>query len=414
MNDISYSSINMCRSCSSEKIEEFINLGKQPLANGLKKSDSQTDQLFPLRLLYCHNCTLVQLGETVDQERLFQEYFWVTGTSETAKKYADVFFKKVVSITALDPKSTVIEIASNDGTFLYPFGKHGYNILGIDPAKNIAEIANANGIPTWDVFWNTQTAEKVKEKHGPADIVFARNVIPHVSELHEVIKGIRHVLKKDGVGIIEFHSAATIQKELHYDSIYHEHLSYFSLKSLSALLGSFLLYPFHVEESPISGGSFVLFFSLNSNRKQTALLKEKYLLEEKNMINDINSWINFATSCMKHSALSKELIKPYLSKTIIGYGASARSSTYLNYCQFDHSVVKAIIDKNRLKQGYYTPGTSIPIISLQQGLAYKPDMLFVLGWNFKDEILNECSNAGFKGPFLIPFPQKPYMMQKVN
>ena len=254
--------INKCRISGSDILLPILDLGKQPLANSLKKIKNEVETEFPLSISFCPKSFLVQLNETIDKNILFKNYIWLTGTSAVANIYADVFSKKIINNLKIEKDSFIVEIASNDGTFLKSFVKKGYkNVLGIDPAFNLAKLANKNGIKTLPEFMNSTTANTIVLKYDKAKVVIARNVIPHVSDILEVIQGINILLKDDGYGIIEFHNAKTILEELHYDSIYHEHLFYFSIKSISLLLKNFQLIPFDISFSPISGGSCVIYFS---------------------------------------------------------------------------------------------------------------------------------------------------------
>ena len=403
-----YTNIQKCRVNGSNNLITILELGKQPLANALKKVPDEIEDKFPLTLMYCPESSLVQLKETIDKEVLFSNYTWVTGTSPTTRDYAMLFFQRAVETVKPDLNDLIIEIASNDGTFLMSFLQHGYNnVLGIDPAKNIVEVANQRGVRTLDRFWGKQISEEIVSEFGNAKIVIARNVIPHVSELHDVIAGIEYTLGDDGIGIIEFHYAGQILQELHYDSIYHEHLCYFSIKSISYLLALYDLVPFHIDTSPISGGSYVIYFSRKKRQQSENYLN---LLEKEDLIgvNDIQTWEAFAKSCYEHREKSIDIAESFSSKTVLGFGASARSSTYLNFCGFDSTHIKAIIDNNPLKQGMYSPGVSIPIVSLTEGMQMNPDLIFILAWNFRDEIVRECRINGYKGEFLVAFPQSPY------
>lgn len=403
-----YTNIQKCRVSDSHNLITILELGKQPLANALKKAPDVREDKFPLTLMYCPESSLVQLKETIDKEVLFSDYTWVTGTSPTTREYAMLFFQRAVETVNPDFNDLIIEIASNDGTFLMPFLQHGYhNVLGVDPAKNIVEVANQRGVRTLDRFWGKEISAEIVSKFGNAKIVIARNAIPHVSELHDVIAGIEHALGDNGIGIIEFHYAGQILQELHYDSIYHEHLCYFSIKSISYLLALYDLVPFHIDTSPISGGSYVIYFS-RKKRQQS----DNYLdfIERENLIgvNDVKAWKAFAQSCYKHRGKSTDIATSFSSKTVLGFGASARSSTYLNSCGFDSTHIKAIIDNNPLKQGMYSPGASIPIVPLTEGMRMNPDLIFILAWNFRDEIVRECRINGYKGKFLVAFPRSPY------
>jgi len=392
-----------CRSCRSEHIQRIIELGRQPLANSLRRDLRDGEHQYPLTLCFCNNCSLVQLEETVPKEKLFSNYIWLTGTSKSTQKYAKLFFQNVKKISKIKKKDLILEIASNDGTFLKPFVRVGYNVLGIDPAKNISNIANKHGIKTINAFWDEHIASKVEKKHGKAKVIIARNVIPHVKDLHSVIQGIAMMLKKEGVGVIEFHSAVTILQELHYDSIYHEHLYYFTLHTLERLLEKNNLYTFHVDTSSISGGSYVVYFSKQLKVKTSAYQKYK-ALEKKSGVLELKKWEIFRERCLEHKARSLKFFKKNFPQTIIGFGASARSATYMNYCGISSMDIKVMIDNNVSKQGFLTPGSLVPILSLQEGLSYDPNLIFIFAWNFKEEIIKTCRHAGYKGEFVTAFP----------
>ena len=341
---------------------------------------------------------------------MFDHYVWVTGTASATKEYSNVFAERVILNTGINKQDLIIEIASNDGTFLKPFIKKGFkNSLGIDPARNIASIANKDGVKTLHKFWNSSLATKIISDYGAAKIIFARNVIPHVSELLDVIKGIQICLSNSGTGIIEFHYSGKILKELQYDSIYHEHLCYFSIKSMTYLLNKFSLYPFHIETSPISGGARVIYFS-KSVKEESNELKKEIEKEKKNKINELETWRGFAERVISHKEKTLQMINDLDQKVILGFGSSARSQTYLNFCKIDNRQLCAIVDNNPLKEGMYAPGSSIPIVSLQKGLSMNPDVIFVLAWNFLDEIMSECINSGYQGEFLVPFPNEPHYL----
>ena len=402
-----YEIITRCRISKSELID-VLHLGEQPLANSLKNNQKNSEEKFPLSISFCEESSLLQLNETVDKEVLFDHYVWVTGTSKTTQRYANAFADRLISNLDLKQEDFIIEIASNDGTFLNPFLTKGYNnVLGVDPAKNIAEIANRNGINTLQEFWSSSLANQIVADSGQAKVLFARNVIPHVSELLDVMKGIEFVLRDDGVGIIEFHDAGKILKELHYDSIYHEHLCYFSIESMTYLLNRFALHPFHIEKSPISGGSRVIYFS-KEKRQKTPDLQEAVIEENSNKVNKLSSWKDFAKRTITHRKETLDILESLNGKTIIGFGSSARSQTYLNYCGINSEKINAIIDNNPLKQGMYAPGSSIPIVDFEQGMKLNPDLIFILAWNFRDEIVKQCNMYGYTGDFLVPFPNKPY------
>ena len=413
MNTI-FETINSCRVCSSSKISEVMSLGDQPPANSLYKKKQDIPPSVPLRLMFCEGCYTVQLGEDVDPEYLFTNYLWITGTSDTANQYSKDFVKKALSYSNKNNKDLfVVEVASNDGTFLEQFQNKGCRVLGIDPATNIASIASQKGIPTEANFFSNELAKTLVNSHGYADFVYARNVIPHVKEIHSVLSGIETLLTEEGVGIIEFHNAGLLLEELHYDYIYHEHLFYYTLTSISSLLKRHGLYLFDVSLSPISGGSWVVYFSRQQREKSEVLIKAQTSeTEVKN--NKKSSWINFSKEAKSHSKDLSVLVKKEVNTygKIVAYGASARSSTLLNYCGINSDHISVIIDKNPLKHGLFTAGSNIPIVSYEQGLDYikQSDVILLLAWNFKDEIIEDLRLSGYKGNFIIPLPGKPHII----
>jgi len=411
-----YKTIKKCRICKHNNLKSVLDLESQPPANSLYLKGDDPAVEVALRLLYCHNCSTVQLGEDVNPNYLFNNYLWVSGTASGAEKYSYQFVKKALKkIEGLSSeKPYVIEIASNDGTFLKRFIDSNCKVLGIDPAKNIAELANNNGIPTIAEFFTLDLANELIGKDGKADMIFARNVIPHVKEIHSVIAGISALLKNNGVGIIEFHNANLILEEVQYDYIYHEHLFYFTLKTMSDLLERHGLFCYDLSSSPISGGSWVVYFSKNKKLKSKKILE----LEAKELHSEINSydhWLLFSENVKKHAEKLKKLVNDNDNK-IIAYGASARSSTLLNFCGINSDQISVIIDKNPLKQGLLTAGSNIPIVSLEdcKEELKSATKILLLAWNFKEEIIDELKSLGFTGEFIIPLPGDPRIISTID
>ena len=390
----------------------MLNLGKQPPANSLYSLDDDHPEDVPLRLVYCQKCSTVQLGEDVNPAYLFGNYLWITGTSIVAEQYSHKFVKKALSelIDSNIKKPYVIEIASNDGTFLKRFIEKGCKVLGVDPAKNIAELAVENGIPTRNDFFTIELAKTLLKENGKSDIIFARNVIPHVKEIHSAISGMSVLLKENGVGIIEFHNVGLVLEELHYDYIYHEHLFYYTLKTISGLINRHGLYVYDVMYSPISGGSWVVYFSKGKKEKSGKLIDaERYELDNK--INSYHRWESFSEKVTQHANKLREMVIHENTK-ILAYGASARSSTLLNFCRITSEHISSVIDKNPLKKGLITAGSNIPIISFEEGLKEIKDAkkILLLAWNFQDEIIQELRGVGFSGKFIVPLPGSPQIL----
>lgn len=389
-----------CKVCQGE-LQTILDLGKQPPANSLFKL--KKPKVFSLVLTFCKKCTLLQLLSFPNKEYLFNKYFWVTGTSIAAQKYAKVFYKKVSK--KIKPKSKVLEIASNDGTFLKEFKKNHHYTIGIDPAKNIVKIANMNGIKTLPKFFDYNCAIRVKRIFEP-DFIFARNVIPHVSDIHSVIKGISYLCNSKTQVAIEFHYAGEIYKGLQYDSIYHEHIFYFTVQSLVKILKQYNLFAYDVFSSPISGGSLVLMIS-KTKKKISNNLKRKIQYEDKEMLNDIKTWRLFSKKVKIHKKLFlKKINKIYKSQgRLCAYGASARSSTLLNFLGLNDKIIDFIIDQNKLKEGFKTPGSCIKIYSFKK-IANKINnynFILLLAWNFKKEIKNFLKQKKYLGKIITPF-----------
>jgi len=403
-----HEAISVCRICNQGKIEIILDLGEHPPANSLREDLDECVPAIPLTLVRCSNCGTVQLSETVAPEYLFRDYVWVTGTSATAHDYSDLFCEEMFKRCGKDPQF-VMEVASNDGTFLKRFKDKGCRVLGVDPAQNIAKIANKKGIFTLPEFFGLSVAESIVGERGQADCIYARNVVPHVDNVHDVISGIARCLKAGGTGAIEFHYARVILEELHYDSIYHEHLYYFSLRSIFFLLQKHGLKAFDLMESPISGGSVVLYFSAKEKTSGESL-RRKLEEEDDSGMNAREAWQKFAESCRKHR---KELIRLVSEEVdtgsrMVGYGASARSSTLLNYCGINQTHLSCIADQNPLKHNKLTAGTHIPILSPDEVFAENPDVILLLAWNFKEEILSILKDKySFSGKLLLPLPGTP-------
>ena len=400
--------IQSCRLCAHTVLENILDVTTQPPANSLRAPNESEPVSVPLVLCRCEACGTIQLTETVDPVYLFSHYVWVTGTSAAAKHYAPTFSELVLARARPDVLQ-VLEVASNDGTFLRPFLFKGHNVVGVDPAANIAEVANKAGVRTHSEFFGRDAAAKLLSQYGGFDVVFARNVIPHVKDPNDVVAGMVQALAPGGLLAIEFHRADVILEELHYDSIYHEHLFYHSLASMELLARSHGLSAFDVTVSPISGGSYVAYFSREPKPPSVAL-SEARAREERLGIAGAEAWRRFAAHCKtRRDALRREFESlQSAGGRIIGFGASARSSTLLNFAGIDSSILACIADNNPLKSGRLTPGTNVPIVSSEEAFRVRPDAVLLLAWNFEDEIIREIQKThGWSGPVLIPLPGQP-------
>ncbi len=404
------SRIERCRSCGDTGIRSFFDLGEQPFANSLLRSPDADERRYPLELTFCPNCGLVQLTYTADPEALFSHYIWVTGTSSAVRSRADRFCEEALAhLQGGRPESYVLEIASNDGTFLKPFMARGIEVLGVDPAANVVEEANAEGVPTRVAFFGERVAREVARDRGRPDLVMARNVLAHVANLHDFVEGISYLVADQGLAAIEFHYGKMIQEGLQYDSIYHEHLCYFTAQSAAVLLERSGLEIVDIGESPISGGALVMYARrAGSARTDTA---RRYLDNEKAAgTNDLESWRAFAEGARQHREALLEIVDAELARgrRVVGYGASARSSTLLNFCGIDRRRLDMIADRNPMKSGLFTAGTRIPIHPPERVMETNPDTILVLAWNFLDEITGILRDRfGFNGHLIVPLPDLP-------
>lgn len=397
-----------CRLFPNSALEPVIDFGWAPLANSLRESSDATAPAAPLILKFSERAKCGQLSVTVDPAQLFSQYVWVTGTSATATAYSKLFCKQMLE--AKPDAKKVVEIASNDGTFLLPFKERELQVLGIDPAENIALKAKQVGIPTEVLFFDKKSAESLLSRYGKFDLIYARNVLPHVPDPREIIEGIAGLLSPTGVGAIEFHSSKTILEELHYDSIYHEHIYYLTLTTVSDLLHSYELKPFDLFRSPISGGSLVLLFSLES-RTPSESLKDELASEESSDVLKLSGWKRFGEAVAKHQSIFKNLIQSEKNegRKLVGYGASARSMTLLHATDTAR-LLNSIVDNNPLKQGLYSSTGAIPILSGEEAFATNPDTIVLLAWNFTTEIMKLLKERhNFSGNVIVPLPGAPFL-----
>ncbi|MDZ4295932.1 MAG: methyltransferase domain-containing protein, partial [Patescibacteria group bacterium] len=285
--------ITRCRICLGSVLRPFFDLGRQPFSHTLYKAIPHREHRYPLALVWCKRCALVQLNHTAEPEELFSHYRWVTGTSRLAQNFALLFADELTKRTIGAQGGFVLEVASNDGTFLRPFVKRGERVLGIDPARNIVRAATAAGIASMAGFFGARTAARVLRKHGPADMVIARNVVPHVADPHDFVAGLARVLAPEGTLAIEIQYAPIVLEELHYDTIYHQHLCYFTLHTLERLLSEHGLYIFDLIQSPISGGAIVVY--ARKTRVRAKAVVARYRSRERALqANTFRAWQRFA------------------------------------------------------------------------------------------------------------------------
>ena len=405
-----YHKKNECRICSSNNLKLILDLGEQPPSNAfIKKEDlEKPEDKFPLRLYLCKECYLLQLLDIVDKEILFKEYLYLTSASKPSvnhfKKYAYDVYEEFLKQSK---NSLVIEIGSNDGTLLKEFKKLGATVLGIEPAKNIAKIANDAGITTENTFLNYDIVKK-KSLEKKAAIIVGNNVFGHIDDLKEFMKCVKMLSKEKGVFIFEVPYLLNLIQKLEFDTVYHEHLSYFSLIPLMRLMDEFNLEIFDVKKQKVHGGTIRVFVSEKNNFKKTINFEKMIKFEKEFGINEIQTYQKFSENVKElKNKLQNELLKfKKEGKIIFGYGAPAKGNVLLNYCNIGTEFLDYIIDTTPLKQGLYTPGMHIPVKSDKENIE-KPSqqIALLLAWNYEEEIINKeelfLKNGG---KFLIPIP----------
>ena len=401
-----FKTIINCRICNSEKLQEILDLGIQPLANNLRSFEEQTsERKFPLILLRCSDCTSIQLSVNVNPNLMFQEYLWITGTSQSARDHCDNLADYISEFSK--EFSVILEIGSNDGTLLKALKeKTNSKLHGVDPAQNIIKSFQEGGIQNHNSFFDLNFASSFYSKFGAVDVVIARNVLSHVPDILEVMNGIDLILAPEGICLIEFHEASKILTEIHYDSIYHEHTFYHSIKSMTKALSHVGLVPFDLIKSPISGGSFVLVSSRNSI-KASSRLNEAEQFEESLGVHDEKAWINFAKLSKKNlTSINKYLIEN-ANRKIRAFGASARSSTLINAIGDNSKYLTAIADNNPLKWGKYSPGQHLLIDSPKEIIEKDTEIVFICPFNFETEITTYLAKElDWHGEVVLPLPNQ--------
>ena len=404
-----YRTIDACRLCGARALTDVLDLGTQPLANSLVDHTGGHEAMIPLEMVYCRDCGLAQLSVDVDPAVLFRDYVWVTGTSASTREYCQGLADWIMSRVSVEAPR-VFEMASNDGTLLQTLADRGAEVLGIDPAVNLATDATARGVETIPDFLTAETAKQIEATRGQFDVVIARNVMSHVPDPLGAVEALSRLTVDEGLVLIEFHSAQTILEELHYDSIYHEHTMYHSLHTMQHLMSTAGLRAFDVRRSPISGGSWALLArKTDAAPPMSKELAEALEYDRRSGIGEESAWLDFGRRAESHrDKLSHEISKLAESgQPLVAYGASARSSTMLNYLGPVTKTLQAIADASPLKHGKYSPGVNIPIVSPQAVLEMNPHAIVLFAFNFEDEILRFLTDAGWKGDVVVPFPGDP-------
>lgn len=389
-----YKQVTQCRACGSGELQEYFDLGYQPLANKLLATPDETVEKYKLSVLYCRQCSLSQLSLVVNPAILYSDYPYMSSVSKTFSNHCYDMAKKLRGIFGLGhPK--VLDIASNDGCLLLEFASCGFDVCGVEPCAQLAMVANNRGIPTINKFWSTETAKEFKNMN----VITATNVFAHADDWSDFLEGVHMSLAKNGVFIMEFPHALNLIHKLQFDTIYHEHLAYLLLKPLIEKFKLHGLYIYHVERLPIHGGSLRIYaskrFKITRPSVYMVLLNEKF-----GGMYDYSTYTGFAYEV----ACSIKSLRQFICENrgdVVGFCASAKATVILNACKITSNEVPYIVDETPTKQNKFIPGCSIPIVPFA-GIM-KPKYLMLLAWNFKKELMDKTKHIGCK--YVIPIPK---------
>jgi len=405
-----------CRVCHSTKLEQFLDLGDQPHCDSLllPKDLAHKELYYPLQVCFCHDCTAVQINYTVPKETMFGEYLYVSGTTQTLRAHFQNSADRLVEHLGLKSGDLVVDIGSNDGTWLACYEKFGLRTLGVDGAKNLAEMANKRGIETWAKFFNAVVARDIIAQKGRAKLVTAAGGFFHVEELHSVTEGIAELVRDGGVFCVQAISLAGMIKYTQFDQVYHEHLTYWTVHSLDRLFSQYGLEIFYADILPIHGGSMELLVAPLGMQKIDASV-EKMRREEKELGCDkIETYKKFAARVWEIEAELMAILRDYHAKgkKVYAFGAPAKGATLLNSFHITTELVQCAVEVNPLKMGKYIPGARLPIVDEKTMDA--PDAYLILAWNFLKEFLPK--KRGYimgGGKFIVPIPT-PVVIDKNN
>jgi SAM-dependent methyltransferase len=396
-----------CRSCGGQKLHSVLDLGMSPLANAYRTRGqlAEPETFYPLHAVICESCLLMQLTANVAPEKLFGDYLYFSSFSSTMMEHARRYAEMTCPRFALSPASLVVEIASNDGYLLKYFKERGIPVLGIEPARTVAEAAKRDhGIPTITRFFGRQLAEELKAQGKEADLIVANNVLAHVPDINDFIAGIALLLKRDGTATFEFPDVGNLLKEGQFDTIYHEHFSYLSLQTVERLLIRHGLCVFDAEKLPVHGGSLRVYACHTDVRAIGARVRS---LRDA-ALSDIAAYSALAGKAyaIKRNLLAFLIKAKNEGKRVCAYGAPAKGNTLLNFCGIRTDFIDFTVDVSRHKQGFYLPGSGIPILPPSALKKEKPDYVLILPWNLKEEIMKEhayVSSCG--GCFVLAVPE---------
>ena len=398
-----------CRSCDSKDLSVFLSLGELPLSDGFLEARQlvENEPRYPLDVAFCATCSLVQILETVPPEELFgADYPYFSSFTDTLLKHSEANVKERIAERKLNATSLVVELASNDGYLLQYYQASGIPVLGIDPAPGPVAAARAKGIKTLETFFGGEVARKLVAEGCRADVIHANNVLAHVADTNGFVEGIATLLQDDGVAVIECPYVKDLIEHGEFDTIYHEHLCYFSVTALRALFRRHGLFITRVVPLSIHGGSLRVFVEKQNQPERSV---EQYIESEQRLgLDRLDYYADFSNRVSQIRSELNQLLQGLKERKarIVGYGAAAKGTIMLNYVGIGQETLDFVVDRNTHKQGRFVPGVRLPIASPERVLAEQPDYLLILPWNFKDEIMAQQAEYRRRGgKFIVPVPR---------
>jgi len=400
-----------CRFCGSLLKHSFVDLGMSPLANSYLKPENlqRMEPFYPLHVFVCGECFLVQLLEFESAENIFSDYAYFSSFSDSWLQHAKSYTRMMSERFGLSKESQVVEIASNDGYLLQYFKEMSVPVLGVEPAQNVAQVAIKAGIPTITEFFGVKTATELVASGKKADVLLGNNVLAHVPDLNDFVKGLKILLKETGVATMEFPHLQRLMGMNQFDTIYHEHFSYFSFFTVCQVFKSHGLVVFDVDELPTHGGSLRVYgcHEEDSSHGVTKKVAELLSREESMGFTDLDFYLSFSDQVeeAKRNILEFLIRAKREGKKIVGYGAPAKGNTLLNYCGIGTDFIDYTVDRSPHKQMHHLPGTHIPVFSPDRIKETKPDYLAILPWNIKEEIMEQMGHIReWEGQFVVFIP----------
>ncbi len=412
MNEQQLSRNNLCRFCRAPLRITFVDLGMSPLCESYVTTEqlNQMEAFYPLHVYLCDRCFLVQLPQYVSPQEIFTDYAYFSSYSDSWLQHAKAYTEMVIRRFALHTTSHVVEIASNDGYLLQYFAGHNIPVLGVEPAANVAHVAQQKGIHTVVRFFGEQTASDLARQGLQADLLLGNNVLAHVPDINDFVKGMKILLKPQGVITMEFPHLWRLMEGNQFDTIYHEHFSYLSFFTVEKIFSAHGLRLFDVEEIPTHGGSLRIYACHHDDTTQEAGPRVAALqaLEDKQGLTRVESYASFSAQVQetKRTLLDFLIATKRAGKSIAGYGAPGKGNTLLNYCGVRTDFLDYVVDRNPYKQGKFLPGTHIPIFAPEKIQETRPDYVLILPWNLKAEVRQQLSYIReWGGQFVVPIPQ---------